>query len=320
MVTALLLGCQEYDLAAPEGPVAVSNPVELGSRVQHDTILQTAVPLADVLWVIDDSCSMEDEQQYLTEAFPYFMQFFVDSGLDYHVGVVSTDMSDRIHAGKLRTIGGARWVDETASDPITLFGSMARLGTRGSGREEGRNAAYTALEVYGDTANAGFVRSEEDGGSVHVIVMTDEDDSSSTTAIGVEDFGTYLNGLRQRDEEVSFSAMCTVTRCVQYIAVTEQVGGVIRDIARDPWGDVLTDLGAQASGYHHEFFLSELPVVDSLEVVVEKETHTMIPFQLDRDFTYDEVRNSVTFRTYVVGPLSRVHVTYTVRSTLMSPE
>ena len=45
----------------------------------------------DILWVIDNSCSMTEEQQALSQNFASFVQYFVGSGLDYHIGVVSTD-------------------------------------------------------------------------------------------------------------------------------------------------------------------------------------------------------------------------------------
>ena len=66
--------------------------------------MQVTVPSVDVLWVIDNSCSMTEEQQALTDNFNKFVQYFVGSGLDYHIGVVSTNWDNESgdHRGKLR--------------------------------------------------------------------------------------------------------------------------------------------------------------------------------------------------------------------------
>ena len=59
-----------------------SNPPDVEVPEWTDRIVQVTVPKVDVLWVVDDSSSMGDEQRALTEAFPLFAEYFVDSGLD----------------------------------------------------------------------------------------------------------------------------------------------------------------------------------------------------------------------------------------------
>ena len=48
----------------------------------------------DVLWVIDNSCSMLEEQTTLINNFGAFIGYFLDSQLDWHIGVTSTDMTN----------------------------------------------------------------------------------------------------------------------------------------------------------------------------------------------------------------------------------
>jgi hypothetical protein len=45
----------------------------------------------DILFVIDNSGSMADEQAALANAFDAFITKFVDKGVDYHIGITSTD-------------------------------------------------------------------------------------------------------------------------------------------------------------------------------------------------------------------------------------
>jgi hypothetical protein len=81
------------------------NPPDLANPTQTDVIVQVTTPMVDILWTIDNSCSMSDEQLALTDNFPKFMDYFLGSGLDYHIGVTSTDMDDLTHKGKLQDGG-----------------------------------------------------------------------------------------------------------------------------------------------------------------------------------------------------------------------
>src|SRR5687768_1711576 len=76
-----------------------------------DRLVQLTVPQVDVLWTIDNSSSMGDEQQTLIENFPGFADFFVGSGLDYHIGVVTTDLVNPADDGTLRSAQGYAYID-----------------------------------------------------------------------------------------------------------------------------------------------------------------------------------------------------------------
>jgi len=67
------------------------------------------------------------------------------------------------------------------SSPVQMqvFAQMATLGTGGSFDEMGRRAVFRALtEPLQSTDNAGFYRDEA---SLHVVVISDEDDSSGVS-------------------------------------------------------------------------------------------------------------------------------------------
>ncbi|MCB9688989.1 MAG: hypothetical protein H6735_28360 [Alphaproteobacteria bacterium] len=325
-----LVACQEYDIVGPDVPQAVTNPVDLDNPVQEDTILQVTTPVVDVLWVVDNSSSMEDNQRKLTENFPSFMDYFLGSGLDYHIGVVSTDMYRPAQSGKLREYNGALWIDPDTDDAIDAFTSMGRVGIDGSGNERGRDATYTALELERELFNAGFARDDETG-SIHITIISDENDHSRDDVVARDEFIAWLNALKPEDEQVSFNSICNPpgsspidglvnTPGTDYIAVTQEVGGILHDIREDDWVRVLEQLGVQASGLRREYFLSALPVEDTIEVLVETPTHTMLPFQMGRDYTYDDARNSIAFRTYIPEPLAQVHISYTLLSEMVDIE
>src|SRR5690606_20178496 len=156
----------------------------------------------DVLWVVDDSGSMYDEQVALSTNFPTFFEFFDGSGLDYHIGVVSTDMDASRRRGKLVDVDGERFIHVDTPDAARVFDGMAMLGTRGSATEKGLDAAWVALEAERNEANEGFLRPDS---SVHVIVVSDESDFS--TQVTPEELGSYMVGLRADPDQVTFSSI-----------------------------------------------------------------------------------------------------------------
>lgn len=282
----------EYDTSMP--------PLEREPYV--DTFVQTGEGEVDVLWVVDDSYSMDDEQEALAEYFPAFHEYFQYSGLDYHIGVVSTDMDSPHRSGRLVDVGGIRYIDPDTPDARAVFEGMALLGTNGSFVERGLDAVYAALVTQRDGHNAGFLR-ETSG--LHVIVVSDEADFS--TDVSPEALADFLLELGATREVVTFSSI--VPSDTTYVTVTEKVGGIHLPIHGEPWFDVLDELGIQASGLSQEFQLTERPVPASLDVEVSYRG-ALVTFDFGRDWVYVPERNSIRFVDYVPPPFAEVRVTY----------
>ncbi len=318
--TSLLGACQgEYNIGQPPNAFGEPNPPSLESPINTDRVVQVTTPAVDVLWVVDNSGSMSDNQTALAENFPSFMNYFLGSGLDYHIGVVSTDMDSPLHQGQLREAGGHRYITPETPDAMSMFASMAQIGSSGSGTEKGRDAAYAAFEIR-SADNDGFLRHDDESG-IHIVVISDEDDQS--TQISKNEYIQYLNLLRPEDELVTFNSIVTPPGAgffgypgVNYIDVTNEVGGMMRDIRSGEWSDMLEALGIQAAGLKSEYFLSELPVVDSIEVWVVDEGN-VLPFTPEVDYTYDARRNSIRFSEFVPNPLSEVFIEYTVLASVV---
>ena len=312
---AILGGCSEYDIAGDQQIFGEPNPPMLEIPPNEDRIVQVTTPSVDVLWTIDNSCSMADEQTALTQNFQTFMNFFLGSGLDYHVGVISTDDDDASHKGQLREVAGQRWIDDETADPVNVFSGMANLGTSGSSSEAGRATTYRAIELKKDGYNAGFIREEA---GLHIIVISDEQDSSTTTPISKAEFVDYLLTLKTDVELVTFSSIVNPPNCgfcgggsagTDYIEVTNAVGGILWDINDQNWATVLEQLGVQAAGLKREFFLTELPVPGSIQVAIEEDGAVFL-FDEGDDWTYNASRNSVVFEAYIPEPLSEIYITY----------
>jgi hypothetical protein len=323
-VMSLLLACQDYNLQGPAQHSGKYNPPDLASEQRVDRITQVTIPSVDVLWV-DNSCSMEEEQAALRSNFGDFMRYFTDSGLDYHVGVVSTDMDNRRQSGILvqDSDRGSRYIDTSYSsaDAVASFSDRASLGTGGSSDERGKDAAFAAIVTQASTNNAGFYREDA---ALSIVVISDEIDYSR---MSVDEFVNWMLGLKTSEGMVSFSSIvgpaprgcATAERGSGYLEVTEQVGGIDWSICTDDWSGMLTELGLQAAGLKREFFLSLVPVEETIVVTVEPDDGgSAIEFSAT-DWTYSRARNSVTFASYVPDPLSVVNITYDVLASSQAP-
>ena len=183
--------------------IATVTPVQ--GKVETKDIPSNPEKDVDILFLIDNSGSMEAEQQSLQANFPKFMQVLetLEGGApNMHIGVATSDMGQRASDGTataaiagcsgagddgaLRTspaINGRFIIDELVSGggrnrnyTGTLgdaFSSIAGVGIDGCGVEQHLSAVERVL---GNTAaNAGFVRPEA---KLAVIVIADEDDCS----------------------------------------------------------------------------------------------------------------------------------------------
>lgn len=70
----------------------------------QDLFVQNQLQTVDVLLVVDNSCSMIEEQNKLATNFDTFIQYFTDANVDWQIGVVTTDTYQEQFTGRL--IGG----------------------------------------------------------------------------------------------------------------------------------------------------------------------------------------------------------------------
>jgi hypothetical protein len=264
----------------------------------------------------------------VTDNFPRFMDYFLGSGLDYHIGVITTDIDDPNQAGRLQYGRGYKYIDDDTPDPINVFMDMGTVGTEGSGQERGIGATYMAIEDLDDTYNLGFYREEA---ALHTTVLSNEDDFTPASVVTLDEFEDWYDDLKPTRDDRTFNAIVCVgtgsEECpdqgTAYVHASEQIGGIIWDITRDDWAALLDQLGAQAAGLKREYFLSQVPVEKSIVVQVQDQGGALMEF--DRaigrppvgDWTYSSARNSITFLEYVPPSLATVLISYTVASSVV---
>jgi len=273
----------------------------------------------DVLWVVDNSGSMYEEQEALAGNFSGFIGWAQALGVDYHIGVTSTDMEDPDHSGKLQ--GTIRVIDPSTPNPTEVFGDNVRLGTDGSPYEMGLAASHAALSpplVNG--YNAGFLR---DDAKLTIIYVSDEEDQSPAA---VEFYVQYFLNLKGTREWVTLSAICgdlpdgctdatmgSASPAPRYHEVLTRTGGAFHSICQTDWSGLMTDLGEDAFAPIRTFPLSRPADPATIQVTVDSTTVPKAGIPNGPDgWTYIQQTNAVWFGDNVLPPNgSVVRITYT---------
>ncbi|HHO51711.1 MAG TPA: hypothetical protein ENK18_12760 [Deltaproteobacteria bacterium] len=303
-------GCASDTNLRPRIPV--EDPAPPLPEPQTDWIVQPDRQTVDVLWVIDDSGSMSNDQEALAEHIPAFMDWFVGSALDFHVGITTTDASPIDELGVLRSIGGSAhpWIDPDTEDPIEAFRRAAIVGTDGTSSEAGLGATYLGLAVRTRDANAGFLREHA---SLHTIVISDEDDDTDPDLIDAQEFADWYGQLDPQPDRRTFNTIVATGGALAghtYLSVRSAVGGTGADIRHDAWIQILDELGRWMTSPKTTFYLSQQPAHDTVVVEVIDQGGETLPFVEGRDYGYDPTLNAISFwRTYP-PPASTVRIDY----------
>ena len=94
----------------------------------------------DVMWVVDNSCSMSEELQEVRDNFAAFVTEFSTLELDYHLAVITTDMDNPSHSGRIQ----GSVITQASADPEQEFLTYVDQGDTGSGSEKGDEATEAA--------------------------------------------------------------------------------------------------------------------------------------------------------------------------------
>lgn len=181
--------CQEQ-ICVPSGHCASPSDCPFGQTCleQRCTITDQPYPRrVDILFVVDNSDSMKEEQEKLARNFKEFITQLTEQERqtnDFQIGVITTDMDNcKRDCGRLRGAPKILHSQMSAQAMIAAFSQTIRVGTGGAAFEKGLAAARAALSrplLDDPSANKGFLRP---GALLAVIFVTDEDDCSHKGAI-----------------------------------------------------------------------------------------------------------------------------------------
>ncbi len=280
--------------------------------VASETFVSPVTPKADVLLIVDDSCSMSDKQQALAANLTSFLNYANSTGVDYHLGVTTTDMV--AVRGSLQ--GTPAVLLPTTPNLLATAAGRVIVGTNGDAIEQVLAPALAALTPplrYG--VNAGFLRADA---TLGVISVSDADDQSPLPVSTYLDLLTNLKGPNQLTFSglMPLSATPPVANCVydgvasvRTLAAVNGLGGDAEEICNLGWASALGAIGPKAFGFRTTFALAGSPDVAST-------THPLsvsvggVPFPAGQ-WTYDAATRRVTIAPpYAPAPSDALTVSY----------
>ncbi|MCA9492499.1 MAG: VWA domain-containing protein [Myxococcales bacterium] len=295
LIVALLAGCAPID-----------NTVDYLDNIE--SFAQAPNNKVDILWVVDNSNSMEEEQAALATGFVAFASQLEASGTDFQIGVITTSF-DYDDDTRGRLLGDPRWITN-ADDYESMFAERATsAGIGGADKEKGLEAGLYALSPAGLAGpggyNEGFVRPEA---QLLVIFVSDENDCSDGGALEgeaatacytsqdkltpVTSFVEDYRSLKPNEDDVSASSIVGTTSSTcsevvegtRYLVFTGLMGGLNGDICQANWAGMLGDLGLNATGIRTRFQLEKAAQPDTIEVTVDE---VAVPGSAADGWTYD---------------------------------
>ena len=260
------------------------------------THVQEEIPILDIVFVIDNSGSMNIFQQQLSSQMTAFMNVFLATGADFHLGFITTDR------GSLQCSGAVCWIDNAFATPVDWAqGVITQIGIGGSAFEKGIEMAHRFLSntdySSGGAPGTSFWRNDA---TLVVIYVSDEPDFS----IGSwTNYTSFFDTLKPSVDMMRHFAVigdhpggCSYQspygwRSVGwghgYWEMTQRYNGDWYSICASDWGNQMQDL-ANTVTIRSTFPLDEPDPIESSIVV-------SINGQITSGWSYDSAANAVVF-------------------------
>lgn len=264
----------------------------------------------DILWVIDNSGSMEDEQAALAYNFNNFINEFIRKDIDFNMAITTTDTGGNYgtrNSLTKRSIAKLRRksLDNNKEKFLSDFANLIQVGTSGSGKERGLQAVDDFVQKY--KSHPRFFR--EDAYFVTVIV-TDEDDQSIATPLD------YVNSIKSKlhdptkfklysivNHSTTTNSQWYVPGHTRYLETTNLVGGKIADIDQN-FHVTLQNVGASIVRLSNSFALKHIPSDDQIKVFINE-------IEVQSGWVYDQDTRTISFQNnYVPQVGSKIQIQY----------
>ena len=244
----------------------------------------------DILWVIDDSGSMGDEQAALAYNFDAFINGFLNENVDFKMGITTTDGTSR---------GDGKWAinykhltrEQANKDEdkfLRDFKRSVQVGTRGSAKEMGLKTAQRFLERYNSRIPDPFLR---DDAYLIIVVLSDEEDQSPQA---VENYVNFFKSQKTNAAMVKLYSIVAMKKTPyqwetvgsRYMEASDETNGVKHHI-KDNFYHILRGMGSQIVELTRSFALSAAAHEGKLVVKVNG--------QVVDGWSYQEETRSISF-------------------------
>ncbi len=327
LIVVCMLGCTQQQFYLPS-----EQQVFQQNRSSTNKVI-------DVLWVIDNSKSMETSQTNLANNLDAFIGGFVQKGLSFKMAFTTTDAYQSLFTGNLQLShfrdgsdqfghSGVPIIMNTTPNIENVFLMNARVGTAGNGDER---AFQSLRETLINPGNQNFLRPDS---FFSVIIISDEEDYSwdgSTPATAqtpmppLHPISTYINFLdsftsslpsnrKYSVSSISIQDQACLTQLgsgrrmgVRYKELSEATNGYSGNLCSN-FGDTLAKISGKILELLTSFKLNREPDISTIQVAVDGK---VIPNDAQNGWTYDSAKNAIFFHgTSVPGEGQQVIINY----------
>lgn len=272
----------------------------------------------DLLIMVDNSSSMLQYQNKFSLQVPEMLTRLNDIGMDYQIGVTTSDMRTSGTGGRL--FGPVKYITRNTPNAVGLLQDMIRVGESGSDLERGISSVYQLLQSgYLAGEGAGFIRQDA---LLGIVFLTNEDDYSQNA---VNDYRNYFDTIKplykgnQRGwianfiGVVSIDGDCNTTpdfkeAGLRYMSLVDQSGGVKESICKSSLANAIRNINARIEQVLTEFYLDRRPKVDSIRVTKNGVEVVNDP---ENGWTYHEEGNFIRFNgTSIPGGEDRIVIDF----------
>ena len=293
----------------------------------NETIIQ-AVPKADIIWVSDESSSMDDNRQDIVNNATNFFNRALASGLDFRMGVTNVcDPQDKFASavGKFCSISTKDWASMGGADRFLLpkekgtFSGCIKNPPGGvKGAEFGLVNAMAAIKRHLPRAVNSPSRIRK-GAKLVVIVATDEHPNSFNSILNfgilnpckvpphtevemtkaLKPYVDYFSGDKDPDTRAIMHVIggvcansCGALVAHGYRDLAQKTGGMVGDVCQKDLGPTLQAIIDHIVGTVSPLKLKYAPISGTLAV---SKTGVSVPRSRTNGFQYREATNSIAF-------------------------
>ncbi|MFT5583434.1 MAG: hypothetical protein ACI9VR_001012 [Cognaticolwellia sp.] len=279
MTLLLLISCVDY---------------QVSRNREYETWVQPARDQGlDVLWVLDNSASMYEEQVQLASHTQAFADGLSRVDIDLRLGVMSTDA-------------------EAEQDPVWISGSAQVLAEEFSSAI--LNQGLGSREERGFDAALWAVSELRTGADVELLFFSDEDDQSDASGQTlVEQYSAAagelgVNAIVGDPPQGCASLVAAADPAPLYLQAVELTQGSRASICALDYDSMLSRMALHVLGLEDRFALAELPELDSMEVMLDED---LVPRDPDNGWSYDAGSNLLVLNgDYVPFPGQVLQASY----------
>jgi hypothetical protein len=288
----------------PVIPDVVSTPVANAQLIDKNEIFtQKTIKNGDVdiLWVIDDSGSMEDNQTALANNLSTFITNFLKFDVDFKMAITTTDGTKK-HNGIM--VGDANALTYSAAKAnqakfISNFKSLVQVGTQGSGIEQGLKCAKSFFDRY----SSSFLRTDA---NLAIVFISDEEDQSD---LKVDEYVSYYKTLKKNPGMVKTYSIVTQKLLpdqqwesigLRYNYLSNKTAGYIGDLDKNFY-TTLGEIGTNITSLVDSFIIADAPYLGKIQVLVNG-------VEIKTGFTFNAKTRAITFNSQNI-PINGSNIT-----------